>query len=231
LDKPRTRETPLTLTDQVRQLESELLKRKAQLERAQQENQKLAGQVAEMETAHANLISLFVAMTRLHASLDYVEVVRTVGEIATNLIGATAFGIYLLDSRDGSVATIKSLGCDDAMLAAGKQLAAQTLERGQTQVVEPGGNGSTPLAAVPLRLGDRPMGAIVLCRLLAHKKKLEPLDFELFELLGKNASTALYGAKLDRMWKAAERLGEHSGVVDLMPPPIFAPRRSLVPGR
>jgi hypothetical protein len=45
---------------------------------------------------------------------------------------------------------------------------------------------------VPLRLGESTTGAIAIFRLLPQKPGLEPLDYELFDLLGTHAAAALY---------------------------------------
>ena len=51
-------------------------------------------------------------------------------------------------------------------------------------------------ACLPLTLDGRVTGAIVLFSLLPHKPGLRELDFELFDLLGTHAATALYCTSL-----------------------------------
>ena len=229
MDSDRSPEKLEALTDEVRRLEREVQNLNSQLVLAQAGNEELVEQVAEMETAHADMIALFVASTRLHASFDYVSVIHTVGEIITNLVGATAFGIYLVDTASDGISLIKSYGCDEVGIAMGMAMAARAIDSGETQTAgRPAADGS-PLAAVPLLVGHQPMGAIVLNRLVEHKCGLEPRDFDLFDLLAKNASTALYGAKLHHLARVEERHGEQHPVVDLMPPPVFSPRRSVAP--
>jgi len=54
-------------------------------------------------------------------------------------------------------------------------------------------------------VAGRITGAILVFRLLEHKQGLQPLDHELFELLGVHASTALYCANLHNLTAAAVR--------------------------
>jgi hypothetical protein len=70
----------------------------------------------------------------------------------------------------------------------------------------------TPAAGVPLKIGDKVVGVILVWELLAQKKALVDVDFELFNLLGDHAGSALQGAKLNAelegrppaLWVAAD---------------------------
>ena len=56
-------------------------------------------------------------------------------------------------------------------------------------------------ACVRLQIENRVVGAILVFRLLEHKAALQPIDFELIEMLGVHASVALYCASLHaRPW-------------------------------
>ena len=63
---------------------------------------------------------------------------------------------------------------------------------GETYVAGGDLQQATLVACVPLKLDGRITGYIAICRLLAHKNTLEPLDHELFDLLATHAATALY---------------------------------------
>ena len=47
-------------------------------------------------------------------------------------------------------------------------------------------------ACIPLKLDDEVIAVIALFSLLQQKSGLEPVDFELFDLLGSHAASALY---------------------------------------
>jgi transcriptional regulator with GAF, ATPase, and Fis domain len=57
-------------------------------------------------------------------------------------------------------------------------------------------NGEVPVAYLPLKLGDDLFGVIIIYKLLIQKEGFRALDFELVELLGKHAASAIYSAKL-----------------------------------
>ena len=57
-------------------------------------------------------------------------------------------------------------------------------------------SGTGPVAVVPLATAESLVGAIVIDRLLVQKDALSPVDFELFNLLGVHAATALSSALL-----------------------------------
>jgi len=59
-------------------------------------------------------------------------------------------------------------------------------------LVQPFGREEHLTACIPLKLDDKVVGAIGIFRLLQQKQALEPVDFELFDLLGSHAASALY---------------------------------------
>jgi hypothetical protein len=69
-----------------------------------------------------------------------------------------------------------------------------------------------PVILVPLHIGSRVVGAIVIWDLLQQKTALQDVDYELFNLLGSHAAAALQGAKLTAelegrppaLWAAAD---------------------------
>jgi transcriptional regulator with GAF, ATPase, and Fis domain len=69
-----------------------------------------------------------------------------------------------------------------------------------------------PLAMVPLKIRAQVVGMITVWDLLAQKTTLAEVDYELFNLLGAHAASALQGAKLTAelngrspaLWAAAD---------------------------
>jgi GAF domain-containing protein len=52
-----------------------------------------------------------------------------------------------------------------------------------------------PIATVPLRVGDQPVGAVAVFELLEQKPALLDGDFELLRMLATQGATALAGAR------------------------------------
>ena len=69
-----------------------------------------------------------------------------------------------------------------------------------------------PVIAAPLKIDDKVVGVISVWELLAQKSGLVDVDFELFNLLGDHAGSALQSAKLNSelegrppaLWVAAD---------------------------
>jgi GAF domain-containing protein len=73
---------------------------------------------------------------------------------------------------------------------------------------------SEPLVSIPLRLEDRPIGAIVIHSLLQQKGGFSPLDHELFTLLAGHAATAIFAAQLYGL--SERKLNTIQGFIDLL---------------
>jgi hypothetical protein len=229
VDDEEARERLRVLASDYEQLRNEGNRCHLQLHEARQENAKLERQLADAEHAYGSLVALFIASARLHSSLDYVDVIRAIHEIVANLIGADAFCIFFLDRRTGEVVLMKSHGCDAAALASCSELAAKTAKSGKLYVEDAASAEDGPAASIPLAVATQPMGAIVLYRMLGQKRGFSPHDYEIFDLLGKNASIALYGAKLNLLSQADRRHGLAAEVDDLMPPSVVLPRKTIRP--
>ncbi len=149
---------------------------------------------------NSNLANLYVASFRLHGCLDRESVLATMQEIVINIIGSEQFAIFELDSDGISLRLASSFGVDDARAWGGGTPAgkiAETVREGVTYVAPPDQEpGDSPLACVPLKIGDKVIGAVAIFRLLEHKAHLESLDHELFNLLATHAATALYCSEL-----------------------------------
>jgi GAF domain-containing protein len=70
--------------------------------------------------------------------------------------------------------------------------------------------GSRALAAVPLRVHDAVVGALVILKLFDHKPMLRGEDRDLLDLLSAHAASALFAARLysakDRKLRSVESL-------------------------
>ena len=194
------------LESEKRQLEngleagmSELGRLRVRLEEIQDDNQQYSDEFQRIEQQSSNLSNLYVASYQLHSSVDRRAVLQTIQEIVINLIGSEEIAVFECGA-DGRFRMIAASGVDEwtfAPFGIGEGPIGCHLVDGEPYInrsvaIQP--NNIT--ACVPLKIGDRIIGAIAVFRLLAHKPGLESLDHELFALLAVHASTALYCATL-----------------------------------
>ena len=211
---------PRTAAERVVELES-------RLHAAEADVKELADRLVDSEHQAGRLMNLYVATYQLHASLDPEEVQQTIAEIAINLLGARRFALLL--RRDEGVPCEVALaeGIDDGdpvygggSYRGGVEMVDATLEDGILRVARGGGAGPAAagtaraegelLAAVPLRVQDTIVGALVVLELVEHKPLLGTEDRDLLDLLSAHAASALFAARLystkDRRLRSLESL-------------------------
>jgi hypothetical protein len=176
-------------------LEAMLKRRVAAIE---EESRQFSERYLEVEQQNTDLANLYVASYQLNGTLDRERIVASIQEIIINLIGCEELGIWELDDAFDVLGLIGSFGIDAGAWAAVPLASgvigavASTGERFIAGETEPASGRETGLTAcIPLKLDDRVVGAIAIFRLLDQKQGLEPLDFELFDLLASHAATAL----------------------------------------
>jgi hypothetical protein len=178
-------------------LEHEQLRR--QLSEIERESRTYADQFAEVEQRNMNLANLYVSSYQLHGTLDRSAVLDSIREIVINLIGSEELGVFER-ADDGSFELVTSFGIDeDAYRSLSSDDAIGRLaSSGETYIGSSAPAETVPpiTACLPLKLDGEVTGAIVLFSLLPHKPGLQELDFELFDLLGTHAATALYCTRL-----------------------------------
>jgi hypothetical protein len=188
------------------------------LQQIEEENRHFTERYLEIEEENNNLASLYVASFQLHSTLQLSEVLQIIVEIVINLIGAEVFAINVLDERTNGLSPVASEGAElgefptyhlgrgvvGASVASGETACSETL------CEEPG----QPIVVIPLRVQERPIGAIAIHRLLQQKDGFTPLDHELFTLLAGHAATAIFAA---RLYSQSERkLNTIQGFIDLL---------------
>jgi len=181
--------------EQQRASAGEVERLRARFEEIAVENQRFAEQYQHIEEQSSNLANLYVASYQLHTSVDRATVLTTIQEIVINLVGSEQLAIYQCNS-DAEFELVSSFGLDAAQLlkTVGGEWAVEKLGEGHV-FLEP--MERQPLTAcIRLEIEGRVVGAILVFRLLEHKTSLQPLDYELFDLLGVHASMALYCASL-----------------------------------
>ncbi|CAG0958238.1 hypothetical protein MYXO_00607 [Myxococcaceae bacterium] len=189
------------LLHRIEGLEGERKETLSRLEELEHENEEFARRQVEVEQENNSLASLYVASFQLHSTLDLEEVLRIVVEIVINLIGAERFVVYLVDDKTGILEPVASEGEPAEGLVriplgqgilGGAALARGATCRDATASEDP----SAPIVCIPLRIEDRPLGAIAIYNLLQQKDCFTPLDHELFNLLAGHAATAIFSARL-----------------------------------
>lgn len=170
---------------------------------------------ALVESQATSLANLYVASYRLHGSLVQEDLLDVIEEIVVNLIGCEEMAIFEVAEDTSKVRVLRARGVDRTPLESielGEGVVGRALASGceyfrpaedsvcQSERAEEGNLN----ACVPLRACGNVTGAIAIYRLLEQKPGLEPIDFELFELLGEQAGVALYAASLaERVEKLA----------------------------
>jgi hypothetical protein len=195
--------------------------RVAELERrlatAESDVKELASRLVDSEHQGGRLMNLYVATYQLHATLDPAEVQATIAEIAINLLGAQQFVLLLRRDEEGEgceIALIEGMydgvapPYDGETYSGGDAMVDATLRDG---VLRLGPTAeSQVLAAVPLRVQNEIVGALVLLKLLDHKPILRAEDRDLLDLLSAHAASALFAARLfatkDRKLRTLESL-------------------------
>ncbi len=195
-----------------RSLQEDLTNLNAELDRYQQEKRQLRVQLdelerdshryseefAQIEKRSADLANLYVSSYQLHGTLDREAVLTAVKEIVINLIGCEELAVFEVSEDGSALELVTSVGIDGKNF---RRLSLQSHPIGMLVATgdlylagrSPVPAGPPPLVAcVPLKLDGRLTGALVLFRLLSHKEGLQDLDYELFDLLGTHAATALY---------------------------------------
>ena len=207
------------LLQRIKSLEAERQSSLERLRTLEEENRQFATRHVEIEEENNNLANLYVASFQLHSTLDLSEVVKVVTEIVINLVGAETLAIYLMDEKTNSLQAVASEGMNLSSfppVALRSGVIGGAVALGQTVCAEGSGDHSvnSPLVCIPLRVQDRPIGAIAIYKLLQQKESFAPLDHELFTLLGGHAATAIFSA---RLYSQSERKRNTiQGVIDLL---------------
>lgn len=186
-----------------RSIERSLMEQMSTLEET---SKALSSRYLDVEQSNSNLANLYVASYGIHESLDRGDVVRSIHEVLINLVGSEEFAIVERSPLEGPFSVTSSMGVDPERCAPfllGDGRVGQALRDGTLYSRAPGdagvaGEDEHVTACIPLMVGGRVYGAIVVFRLLSHKEALEPVDRELFDLLATHAASALYCSELHK---------------------------------
>jgi len=190
------------LLRKIESLERDKKKLLSRYEEAEAASSRWVDQYTEVESELANFANLYVASVQLHASLSFRNTVRQIKELLEQLMGASAFAVYLTTSDGRRLAPIASQG-----VARPQSVLLNPAEGGIAEVfatgierVEKGdlshGSLEQPIALVPMKMEDKVIGVLAVYSTLEQKSRFLPVDFELFKLLGAHAAEALVCARL-----------------------------------
>jgi nitrate/nitrite-specific signal transduction histidine kinase len=223
----RTGSAQMSLRELVSRIESLEHEREQLLSRYQGvelQNQSFSSRYHEIERENNNLANLYVASFQLHSTMELREVTQIIVEILINFVGAKTFAIQLLDAEHGRLKTLAAEGIDRAH-APGEGapptggMVAEVMRSGNpffddARLVTRADPArlSQPVIVAPLKIREQVVGVIVVWDLLQQKTALQEVDYELFNLLGAHAASALQGAKLTAelegrppaLWAAAD---------------------------
>lgn len=235
IEESRTRSRDAALSDpEWEKLRTELLSKIDELENqndsireevlcAREATEAFEQRHAQVEEENNCLANLYVASYQLHATLDAVEVVKTIQEIVINLVGAETFAVYVREDGSDVLGAVASEG--DAVSAfpevrIGEGFVGESVANGEVCIADPGGRGprpsegGSPIVSIPLCIEERAVGVIVIYELLEQKSGFTDLDHELFRLLAGHASTSLFAARLCA--RPGRDLGTVQGFLDLL---------------
>jgi len=156
----------------------------------------------EAQVKGASVATLYVASSRLRASIVRAEVVAAIEEIVVGLIGSEEMVLYETADDDATLVATAWLGVeatDTPPVRIGEGTIGRAASTGETWVAFDSAASSTVRdlsACIPLRIGQTTVGAVAIFRMLEHKRSLEPVDRELFALLSTQAAMALLCSKL-----------------------------------
>jgi len=192
-----------------------------QLRSVEKENQQFAERYLEIEEENNNLANLYVASYQLHSTLDPSEVLKVILEIVINLVGAELFCVYVCEEESEILKPVAAEGAaasDFPQIRLGEGPIGESVVGGDVMTGEPSevapAEGGDPVVCIPLRVEDRPIGAIAIFRLLSQKEGFSALDHELFTLLAGHAATAIFAS---RLYAQSERkLTTIQGFIDLL---------------
>ena len=186
----RERKSRLQMEDQIAKIDSE---RRAYLER-----------YIEVEEQNANVSNLYVATLRLHGSIGRRDVLSAIHEIVINLVGSEELAVFDTSPDGSTLRLCSSFGIDPTpfeTVRVGEGAIGRCAASGRIYVTDGPDAVRTDreadlTACVPLVVDGVVTGAVAVFRLLKHKPKLEPIDHELFALLGSHGAVALYCTSL-----------------------------------
>lgn len=184
----------LAIIDRLEREQKQLLQRSSELTLYEQRQ-------ADTERELNDLASLYVASFQLNSSLSVGRVVKHMGELMEQLVGAQSFVLYLVTADGKRGIPVSAQGRLPAPLAPivleDGPLADASLT-GIARIHDPAAPRAPgePIAVLPLQFGSQVVAMFAVYELLPHKRAWAKVDRELFKLLSVHGATALIAANL-----------------------------------
>lgn len=164
------------------------------------------GSGARIEPLSSILANLYVALKRIHASLDRADVLGAIWDVLAGQIGAEEFAIFERDGGGAAFSLLLYIGAGRARVLDARVIEEVLASRAvHVRSVASGDSPDIPAASIPLRVDEEVTGIIVIYSLLCHKERLDPLDLELCDVLAAHAGVALHASVLHARSKAEGR--------------------------
>src|SRR5687767_5547392 len=190
--------------DRLDRCQAEVVRLRRRAEAAEAANHRMAAEHAELAEGLSVLTRLWVAASALHEAADENAALRALEEVMINLAGTEEFGVFEMEA--GVLVPVHAFGVADGRLRphAPAGVVARVVESGDTWRAEsphPDLHGEAdapcePVACIPLRMGERVAGVVVVWGFLPQKLAFEPFDVELYALLANRAAPALRASRL-----------------------------------
>jgi hypothetical protein len=212
----------LASTDLVRELRATIDRLEREQEQLLQRSTELTlyeQRQADTERELNDLASLYVASCQLSSTLSISRVVKHMGELMEQLVGAQSFVLYLITHDGKRGIPVSAQGRLPAPLGPivleDGPLADASLT-GVARVHEPAAPRAPgePIAVLPLQFGSQVVALFAVYELLPHKCAWAKVDRELFKLLSVHGATALIAANLYAK-EAGPRAALHDVLVHL----------------
>jgi len=167
------------------------------LEAIDREYKRFQDQFQEVERQNSNLATLYAAGHALHSSVNRDAVLSAIQEIVINLVGSEQFAIVRADEQ---LTPLALFGVTSAELSGltptsgiiGRSLAEQ---RPLALLRSMPADATRVRVCIPLALGERIDGFVLIFGFLPQKDDLSAVDHELFSLVGNQAAAALYASE------------------------------------
>jgi hypothetical protein len=168
------------------------------LETIDVEHKRFEEQFHEVERQNSNLAALYAAGHALHGSVDRAAVLSGLQEIVINLIGSEEFAIVAADDTLTPYALFGMQPHDLVGLTPRSGIIGRALEeqRPLALIRSMPADATGVRVCIPLQIGEKTHGFVLIFSFLPQKEELLPLDYELFSLVGSQAAAALFASEL-----------------------------------
>ena len=174
----------------------ELLARSDELAESSRENERRS---LEVEAELHDLANLYIASSHLHATLSVRRVVRHLGELLQQLVGAERFAIFILDPGGARARSIHAEGLEPSEVRLGEGAVGLVMSTQIARIASqphPAGSLEAPIAVVPMLVRDLCVGAIAVASVFPQKERWANVDHDFLSLLGSHGGSALIAATL-----------------------------------